>query len=250
MKGKLSIFGFNEICAPTCLDELNVQLGSIFLTNIFVGQFFEIALPWMKGKTGIWMEQRHLKETGHSELSQVEKESKLYPFITTFDDYNEMAIQFGYITLFAAAFPFASIAALINNIVEIRSDAFKILLEMQRPHPREAANIGSWQHILEGLGYIAVVTNCALLAFTSTKLTDILGISISNKIWAALIIEHIVLLLKFVISQTIPEQPSWVREQHAKKQFWKEYSLGEWHPEEDDDDVVVLPTEKSRLILS
>lgn len=34
------------------------------------------------------------------EASQAETESKLWPYPNAFDDYNEMAIQFGYLTLY------------------------------------------------------------------------------------------------------------------------------------------------------
>jgi hypothetical protein len=63
------------------------------------------------------------------EASNAEKESKLWAFTSTFDDYNEMAIQFGYITLFAAAFPLAPIAALINNVVgNLTQSSFPLFL--------------------------------------------------------------------------------------------------------------------------
>ena len=37
-----------------------------------------------------------------------------------FMDYNELAIQFGYTTLFAVAFPAAPMLAFVNNVIEAR----------------------------------------------------------------------------------------------------------------------------------
>ena len=42
------------------------------------------------------------------------------------NEYLELAIQYGFITLFVAAFPLAPFFAFINNIVEIRLDATKV----------------------------------------------------------------------------------------------------------------------------
>ena len=42
------------------------------------------------------------------------------------DEYLELAIQYGFITLFVAAFPLAPLFALLNNIFEIRLDARKV----------------------------------------------------------------------------------------------------------------------------
>ena len=41
-------------------------------------------------------------------------------------------IQYGYVTLFAAANPLAPLLALINNIFEIRLDALKYTTQMKR----------------------------------------------------------------------------------------------------------------------
>ena len=38
----------------------------------------------------------------------------------------EMVIQFGYCTLFVAAFPLAPLMAFVNNAIEIRVDAWKL----------------------------------------------------------------------------------------------------------------------------
>lgn len=81
----------------------------------------------------------------------------------TLMDYAELAVQFGYITLFLAAFPLAPFLALVNNYVEFRSDAFKLLTQMQRPIPRGAEDIGGWQRVFKLITCIAVITNSALV---------------------------------------------------------------------------------------
>ena len=44
-----------------------------------------------------------------------------------FQEYLEMVLQFGFITIFVAAFPLAPLFALLNNWVEIRLDAQKFV---------------------------------------------------------------------------------------------------------------------------
>ena len=55
-----------------------------------------------------------------------------------------MLIQFGYVTLFSSAFPVAAMCALLNNVIEIRSDAFKLCMTLQRPFGQRVENIGGW----------------------------------------------------------------------------------------------------------
>eukprot|EP01047_Picozoa_sp_COSAG01_P115948 COSAG01_NODE_44619_length_417_cov_0.877358_1_plen_112_part_01 len=67
-------------------------------------------------------------------------------------DYNEMAIQIGFMTMFAVALPIGPLLALLNNLLELRIDAGKLtpggahgsapLLALLRPEmrrPRRAA---------------------------------------------------------------------------------------------------------------
>lgn len=56
-----------------------------------------------------------------------------------------MFIQFGYVMLFSSAFPMAAACAFLNNLIEIRSDAFKLCCSLQRPFGVRVANIGAWQ---------------------------------------------------------------------------------------------------------
>ena len=84
-----------------------------------------------------------------------------------FDEYLEMVMQFGFITLFAAAFPLAPLFALLNNVMEIRLDAYKYVVTTRRPIPAQARDIGIWATILDLLSKLAVLCNAFVIAFTS-----------------------------------------------------------------------------------
>ena len=57
-------------------------------------------------------------------------------------------------TLFSSAYPLAGLCALLNNLIEVRSDALKLCFIYQRPFPQRVANIGSWQTAMEVMGVI------------------------------------------------------------------------------------------------
>lgn len=51
-------------------------------------------------------------------------------------------LQFGFVTIFVAAFPLAPLFALLNNILEIRLDARKLVCSYRRPVGVRVQNIG------------------------------------------------------------------------------------------------------------
>jgi len=141
-----------------------------------------------------------------------------------------MVIQYGYVTLFAAAFPLAPFLAFLNNIVEIRTDAFKLLKSTQRPEYQGAQDIGTWYKILNILGFVAVLTNCLLISITSQSLQNRYFLDINSTpeiaallatIIAAIILEHVIILTKFVVSEIIPDEPEWVRIALARQNYLK-----------------------------
>lgn len=75
-------------------------------------------------------------------------------------------LQFGFITIFVAAFPLAPLFALLNNWVEIRLDSHKFVCEYRRPVAERAQNIGVWFNILEALSHLSVIANVSLLIKT------------------------------------------------------------------------------------
>ncbi|CAF2781671.1 unnamed protein product [Rotaria sp. Silwood2] len=61
----------------------------------------------------------------------------------------------------------APLFALINNLIEVRLDAWKFLSKYKRPIPHKASDIGIWDDIISGVSYLAVLTNAVVIAWTS-----------------------------------------------------------------------------------
>lgn len=68
----------------------------------------------------------------------------LYSFLLddmTFFNFS-LVIQFSFTTIFVAAFPLAPLLALINNVIEIRLDAIKMVTLERRMVPKKTNDIG------------------------------------------------------------------------------------------------------------
>ncbi|ESO12408.1 hypothetical protein HELRODRAFT_62245, partial [Helobdella robusta] len=159
-----------ECDGGSCLTELCIQLAIIFVgKQLIQNNLVEIVLPFVsrikrairmclrnKNKKLIlkpWEKDFNLEEMGSLGLLQ---------------EYLEMMIQFGFVTLFVAAFPLAPCFAFINNLIEIRSDANKFVTQYRRPMPARAVSIGVWYEILHAITRISIVTNACIIAFTSS----------------------------------------------------------------------------------
>lgn len=130
-----------------------------------------------------------------------------------FDDFLELALQFGRIMMFACAFPLSFTFAALNNITEIRTDALKLLTMHKRPIPRPHATIGAWLNIFQFLIIMSICTNCILLACLYDKEGEW---KISPGLAAILIMEHVLLVIKFGFSRIVPEEPAWVKADRMK----------------------------------
>ncbi|KIK69989.1 hypothetical protein GYMLUDRAFT_53112 [Collybiopsis luxurians FD-317 M1] len=78
-------------------------------------------------------------------------------------DYSEMVIQFGYIVLWSTIFPLAPLFALLNNVMEMRKDAWRISMHERRPIPLRIESIGPWLDVLGFLGWGSAVVNIVLV---------------------------------------------------------------------------------------
>ncbi|XP_053958995.1 uncharacterized protein LOC128863716 isoform X1 [Anastrepha ludens] len=157
-------------------------------------------------------------------IGQAEIESTLYKYDGTFSDHLEMLVQMGYVVLFSAAFPLAGICALINNFMEIRSDAFKLAHVHQRPFGQRVANIGTWQNAFSILSLAAVIVNCALIGLSGQVSRLWPGLTTAQTIILIVTLEHIMLGLRSALTWLLPELPFWLaaeiaRAEHCRREM-------------------------------
>ncbi|CAL8079900.1 unnamed protein product [Calicophoron daubneyi] len=174
------LFGLrNEECNHGgCLIELALQLLIIMVGKQLINNCREVLIPklrtcWHKYTKGLYTRANAYGEHQAAVCMYIE-DYKLIPYEGLFQEYLEMVLQFGFITIFVAAFPLAPFFALLNNWIEIRLDAHKLVCETRRPLAERAQNIGVWFRILDILVRLAVISNAFIIAFTSHFLPKLL----------------------------------------------------------------------------
>jgi len=167
--------------------------------------------------------------------SPAENQYILSPYDTPFDDYLEIALQFGYVTLFVAAFPLAPLLALLNNMIELWVDAQKICKMSRRPNLPRAQDIGTWLSIFTYVAYIGVITNSGVLIFTSSSIIKVEIGRDDIRVWMFLGFVFAVFSIKFVADFFIKDVPTDVSIQLERQDY---YVRKVFHVEEDDPDVL------------
>ncbi len=139
VKGNNSeLFGHTDECEGSCMGELSSQLTSLMFSRMVIGNFTETGLPWIKNKLVTWWNvrkkrgeladehpdwsnaqlQTEIERIGlrQSRISRVEREAYLptYSQINNvsgvFGDMLELAVNVGYVLLFAPAVCYVIVA--------------------------------------------------------------------------------------------------------------------------------------------
>jgi len=128
----------------------------------------------------------------------------------TFDDYNELVIGYGYMVMFAAAFPIAPAIILVHNVIQSSTHGFKLIKNYQKPKYYGATDIGMFWHLLVFLTAMGVITNTAIICFTSRQLDIyITNPSALDRLTVGVVLEHIFgLLLYLVLANLSDFRPS------------------------------------------
>ena len=163
MATRVELLGTEIECEGSCLEEVKNLTQSLVLVNLAIGNVVETLLPYMQFKAAQKMREEEAQDVYHS---QHEIQASMPQYEGTFEDYNEIVIQvhllattthqcialpfklaellldisaldttehccglvqFATVTVFALAYPLGALLALFNNMIEIRSDAFKLV---------------------------------------------------------------------------------------------------------------------------
>lgn len=152
-------------------------------------------------------------------IEQNRTESTLLEYNSTYDDYLEMYIQFGYVVLFISISPFAPIFAFINNLIEIRIDAYKLCCVYRRPFAKRAKNTGAWLLAFEAMIVMSIITNCGILYMQPEIREMAPSRSKEEIIFTFVIVEHVLLIIAWALNKGIPDRPWAVRVALAKADY-------------------------------
>mmetsp|Transcript_7686 Transcript_7686/g.10234 ORF Transcript_7686/g.10234 Transcript_7686/m.10234 type:complete len:705 (-) Transcript_7686:312-2426(-) len=206
-----------EECGGNCMDSLAKNIAIIFMTSLVFQNFNESMVPFVKYRLNLFKETFGAKK---KVLGQAEKEYSRVEYdhvMGVLDDYAELAVQFGFLTMFVVAYPTTPLLAFFNNWVEQRTDAYKLLYLHQRPVPTRVQDIGTWQSVFTLIAGISVMTNAAIVTFVMGGVFG--GHSNQTKIWGFAIILYIVFGLQSFIGFVIPDVTEEVTMQLQRQDF-------------------------------
>lgn len=155
----------------------------------------------------------------------------------------EIVIQFGYVALFASAYPLASLISILANLVEIRSDAFKLTYLCRRPRSFRCDGLNVWNKLVRGIVWLSALTNCLIFGFTSGQLmewlpnlykmdeTDHMRFR-QDKGWIVIFIifglERTLLYIGMLFDAMIPSVPEDVMDEMEHRHFVQEQEIREF----------------------
>ncbi|CAF0967165.1 unnamed protein product [Adineta ricciae] len=158
-------------------------------------------------------------------LSQAEIECLQPKWQDLYEDSLELVVQFGYIIFLSTLFPLAAFFSLLNNILEIRTDAFKLCMIYQRPFSQRVKDIGHWQKIMEYMIVAAIIINCIFCSIRGVFRRMVPGLPFAAEIFLLVCIEHLLVLFCKTIRSNIESVPYWVRVEKAKMEYRRREAL-------------------------
>lgn len=158
-------------------------------------------------------------------LSRVQKEAEAEVY-NTHGDLLKLCVQFGYITLFGAAWPLVSLGFLLYNLIKLRRDRFKVI-ERQRLAPVRTETIWPWIDVLNFLTWLGSLSTAVITYLYRGNMEDV-------KLWSVLLIvlvaEQAYLVTRFLVRMALRKIGSdavryeEARKYASRKRYLKTYS--------------------------
>ncbi|XP_072290469.1 anoctamin-10 [Eucyclogobius newberryi] len=205
---------------------LRKRLASLLIVTQIINQFTEVVVPFMVDRF-ISAPKRTETEDDPQE-DKFRSQGNLPVFPGLFAEYIELLVQFGYLSLFSCVFPLTAVLLLINNLTEIRSDAYKICKLFRKPFYAPVADMGVWKIAFEVLSFVSVASNCWLLMLSPQIQVHCPEgeLSCTNVLLLAVAMEHVLILVKVVLAVLIPDEPGWIQKKRLHIEFKSRQALG------------------------
>lgn len=207
----------------SCYEELEGQTFSFFILA-FLFNFLEVFAPivlscFRKKFIGI---PRRYAWGRVDEIIEDEFKKEEYMASAEIDgvlkDYSEVTIQFSSLSFFGMIFPLSFIMSYFTSILEIHLDKIFYMYYIRRPVPRSAADIGSWEYILEAISFFTIFVNAGLVVFTAEAFKEINYVVFPNDKYKTIdtfsvrmkyfvFVVFVLLFIKMLLAVLIPDIP-------------------------------------------
>lgn len=166
-------------------------------------EFSDDDLALELGEVGAQSRERRAAFRG-LDAGRFEAEIALEPNEGPFDDYAEIVLQMGLVSMFSLGFYVLPLFAMIETLVQIRTDAYKLCAMTRRPDPSPAETVGSWSDLMDTMGTLAVLSNAGIICFTTRSFQ---AYSFNEKLLIFFVLEQIMLLCKVVAQLCVAKTP-------------------------------------------
>lgn len=204
---------------------LRKELTIIFVLDEIRRLLLESVFPlflklFTKKKNSKVLKEKQKNNEISSNIKEKVEELELNQY-ENFEDYLEIIIQMCYLVLFAGVFPQASYLCFFFNLIENKSDNFKLTYKCyKRPLPSKANTIGCWLWLLNIFSFCGIFTNTFIFSFNLYQFfqSDAQTNAVENPcdIWNKILIillvsEHLIIVGILIIRYVIKSKPKWVR---------------------------------------
>ncbi|KAF8928547.1 Anoctamin-6 [Dissophora ornata] len=215
----INIEDLQDTCQyDACITELTVQLAVVFVGKQLLNGLFEMVFSKKILADQALKRRKFLEARKRTRAPQWVKDDDFPSYeVSILKCFRKSVIQFGFCTLFVTSFPVAPAFALINNLIDIRMEATRLLTQYRRPVALRAKDIGMREKIMEFVSFISVITNATIIAFSSLWVKEHIFIDhlhanddgglLAARLRFILVFEHVVFLFKFILRASIPSVP-------------------------------------------
>jgi len=224
----VKVFGIDISCPDNdCIDYVEILMAIVFTSQVLHKLVAKVAIPMFRKR----QQEEEAKERADlddmiAEISDQEMQMELPEFQGLENDYSSKLIEIGYFMFFGADFPILCMLLLIITAIDIRVQANVLVSMTQRVPPKVARDIGEWCTTLDVWSVASILIQSCFIGYTSQALRIYLpDMSSVEHLFAAVAIEHALLLFKIMWDSKFSDVPDEVQLAYERKNYERDVLL-------------------------